>query len=176
MSQHLDLDFIENSHFSLSTFHALGAFLLCLGIVATALVIQRYQTSYEAYQTAQSTLHEIHPEKKEPVIQVESKPVPAEEIKNVREAVTLLSTPWNTLFSAIEQINMKEVALLSIEPSTKKQLVVFTGQAKNIQAALTYIERLEALPMLTQVYLQRHNVDQQDPFKPVSFTIVAQWS
>ncbi|HAJ72873.1 MAG TPA: hypothetical protein DCO68_12430 [Methylophilaceae bacterium] len=176
MRQHLDLDFVESSHFALGKLHVLSAFILCLGIAAAVLVIQRYQTSDEAYQTAQSNLHEIHPEKKEPVIRVERKPVSAEEIKNVREAVSLLSTPWSTLFSAIEQINMKEVALLSIEPSTKKQLVVFTGQAKNIQAALTYIERLEALPMLTQVYLQRHNIDQQDPFKPVSFTIVAQWS
>jgi hypothetical protein len=66
--------------------------------------------------------------------------------------------------------------LLSLEPNKKKQQLVISGQAKNILAALSYIEALENLPMLSQVFLQKHTVDQLDPFKPVAFTIVAKWS
>jgi hypothetical protein len=45
-----------------------------------------------------------------------------------------------------------------------------------MKEALYYVEALEKLPMLSQVYLQKHTIDQLDPFKPVAFTIVASWS
>jgi glycerol-3-phosphate cytidylyltransferase-like family protein len=176
MSQKLELNFVESNPFDLHKFHVISMILLCLGLVITAYTAYQYQSSNQAYEQASAALKEIKPEKKQPIVQKETKPVPVEELKQVREAVNLLSTPWNALFSAVEQIDMKDVALLSIDPSIKKQRVVFNGQAKNMQAALLYIEALEALPMLSQVYLQKHNIDQQDPYKPVGFTILAQWS
>jgi len=64
---------------------------------------------------------------------------------------------------------------LSIAPNRKKQQVVLTGQAKNMAATLQYVQALAQLNTLAQVYLLKHHIDQSDPYKPVGFTIVAQW-
>jgi hypothetical protein len=176
MSQKLEVNFVESSPFALQKFHALSLFLLCLGLAISAFTAYRYQSFSQANEEAYAALNQIKPEKKVLVVQHETKQVPLAELKQIQETTSLLSTPWNALFSAIEQVDMKDIALLSIDPSIKKQHVTFVGEAKNVQAALNFIEALEALPMLSQVYLQKHHIDQQDPYKPVGFTILAQWS
>ena len=176
MSQKLDLNFVESNPFVLQRLHTLSMILLGLGLAASIFIAYQYQSSYHAFEKAHAALNDIKPKKNIQAIPHKTKQISPEELKQIKETVSLLGTPWNTLFSAIEQVDMKDVALLSIDPSIKKKRVVLTGEAKNIQAALGFIEALEAQPMLSQVHLQQHHIDQQDPYKPVGFTILAQWS
>jgi hypothetical protein len=176
MSQKIDLDFSQNQAFSLTRFTPFNLLILLVGLLMVIYVTLLYQAKDAEYNKMQVQLDQLHPAKKPDVINADLQKIPASELKQVNETVADLSTPWDQLLSALEQVDMHDVALLSLEPSKKKRQVVFGGQAKNMQAALYYIEALERLPMLSQVYLQKHNIDQLDPFKPVAFTIVAQWS
>jgi len=96
-------------------------------------------------------------------------------LKKIRETVADLSTPWNALLGALETIQAPDIALLNLQPNKKKQQLTLTGQAKNVQKMLDYVQAVSSLKMLSNAYLQNHVVEMNDPNKPVNFTIVANW-
>ena len=176
MSKNLDLDFIQHSPFSPASVSWLGVSVFLFGLLTVFFTWQHYQTkltakneivqkinllseSTQVTPTVNSVIADISPETKTQIV----------------ATVTTLTTPWNALLIAIEQSDVKDVALLSLEPSSKKQQVLLSGEAKNLQVIMDYINRLEAQQMLAQVYLQKHNVDETNADKPVRFTVVAQW-
>lgn len=176
MSQKLNLDFAENMPFSLRNFKAINLFILIISLVIATYTMLSYQYKTDQYNKLQVKLAEIQPKKNPDRATRSTEKISVAELKQISDVVTDLSTPWKMLLEELGEVEMRDVALLSLEPSKKKQQLVLGGQAKNMQAALNYIEALEKLPMLSQVFLQKHNVDQLDPFKPVAFTIVAKWS
>lgn len=97
------------------------------------------------------------------------------EIQHANDVLRQLSLPWEPLFQAVETSTGKEVSLLGMEPDVQKHVVKITGEAKNIPAMLGYIQRLEARKEFGSVYLQNHRVQQQDPEKPVRFSVLATW-
>jgi Tfp pilus assembly protein PilN len=98
-----------------------------------------------------------------------------EEIALVRETVQRLSTPWDNLFGALETAASDDVALLSIEPDPRAGKVVISGDSKDYLAALTYVLSLSRAETLGAVQLVRHEMKQNDPQKPVAFSVSATW-
>jgi hypothetical protein len=176
MSQKLNLDFAENNSFSLQNFNAINFLILIISLLITAYTMLAYQAKADQYNKLQVELAKIQPKKNPDQATQNIEKISDAELKQISEVVNDLSTPWNELLEELGKVEMHDVALLSLEPNKKKQQLVIIGQSKNILAALSYIEALENLPMLSQVFLQKHTVDQLDPFKPVAFTIVAKWS
>lgn len=176
MSQKLNIDFARNSAFSFSHFTPINLLVLLAGMFLTSYVALTYNAKNDALNQAQSQLAKIQPAKKTDITKSDLEKIPPTELKYISDVATDLTTPWGQLLTELEQAQMNDVALLSLEPNKKKQQLILGGQAKNIQAVLNYIEALEKLPVLSQVFLQKHTVDQIDPFKPVAFTVVAQWS
>lgn len=99
-----------------------------------------------------------------------------EEIRHANEILQQLALPWGALFNVVETSNEKEIALLSIQPDAGKRVLRLSGEAKNFEALLAYIARLEQSPMLSQVYLTSHEVRLQVAEKPVRFALVANWA
>lgn len=97
------------------------------------------------------------------------------EIRHANEVLQQLSLPWGKLFQAIESSSSKQAALLSMEPDAEKDVVKLTGEAKNIEEVLGYIKRLSAQDVFSSVYLQSHQIQQQDMEKPVRFELLATW-
>lgn len=97
------------------------------------------------------------------------------EIKHANEVLQQLGLPWGKLFQAIESSSGKQAALLSMEPDAQKDVVKLTGEAKNLEDVLDYIRRLSAQEVFSSVYLQSHQVQQQDQEKPVRFALLATW-
>lgn len=95
-----------------------------------------------------------------------------QEVRRANEVLRRLSLPWDRLFQAVESASGKEVALLSIDPDLEKGVVKISGEAKNLAAALEYIQKLEKQEMFGTVYLQSHQLQRQDPEKPVRFTLL----
>ncbi len=177
MSQKLDLEFVDRPIFSLAHLSILGFIILFMGIALTIFVVQTYQSAnielaQATFQLQQSETHASKMErlKNENVVEISE-----DELKKIRETVANLTTPWDALLSALEGIQTPDVALLNFEPNRKKQMVTLTGQAKNMQTMLQYVEAVSSLKMLSVAYLQNHVVDTNDPYKPVNFTIVAKW-
>lgn len=101
--------------------------------------------------------------------------VSQEEVAVARETVDRLGLPWTKLFAALEGAASEQVALLAIEPDTKSGTVRISGDSKDYLAALTYVLNLSRADALSHVQLVRHEVKQNDPQRPVSFSISAAW-
>jgi len=69
----------------------------------------------------------------------------------------------------------KDVALLAIQPDKHKGEVVIGGEAKDVAAMLNYMRRLNDARQLSEVVLLSHQIEQQDPQKPVRFNLSAKW-
>lgn len=97
------------------------------------------------------------------------------EIKHANEVLNQITLPWDKLFQAVEWSSGKDVALLTIEPDAEKHVVKISGEAKNIAGVLNYLKHLAAQEIFNSVYLQSHQVQEQNPEKPVRFALVAAW-
>lgn len=99
-----------------------------------------------------------------------------QEIRHANEILQQLALPWGALFQVVESANDKEIALLAIQPDAGKRVLRLAGEAKNFDALLAYIARLEQSPMLGQVYLTSHEVRLQVAEQPVYFALIANWA
>lgn len=97
------------------------------------------------------------------------------EVRQANEILQQLALPWDGLFKAIESSNEKEVALLSVQPEVQRRVLKLSGEAKNFDALLGYIDRLQKNTALSGVYLTQHEIRSQDPEKPVRFSLIANW-
>ena len=99
-----------------------------------------------------------------------------EEIALARDTVERLGLPWTKLFAALESAANDQVALLAIEPDTKTGTVKISGDSKDYLSALAYVLNLSQADALSHVQLVRHEVKQNDPQRPVAFSISAAWN
>jgi hypothetical protein len=176
MSQKLDLDYVEHQAFSVTTISPWTLALCLFGLLMTLVVINQVAMLENEAKAVESILQAKSRTQQKKHTQSAPVAVYSEaELKLIRQTASELGTPWDPLLTGLENINMKEVALLLFEPNKKKQQILLTGQAKNIAIMLSYVEEVSKLPMLSKVYLQNHMIDLNDPYKPVSFTIVATW-
>ena len=97
------------------------------------------------------------------------------EIKHANEVLNRITMPWDKLFQAVEWSADKDVALLAMEPDEGKHEVKIRGEAKNIEEVLSYIRHLSEQEIFSSVYLQSHQVQQQNAQRPVRFALVAAW-
>ena len=99
----------------------------------------------------------------------------AEEIAFAAETIRRLTTPWDNLFTALESAASDDVALLAIDPDPASGTVVISGESKDYLAALSYVLYLRRAKTLANVQLIKHELRQNDPRRPVAFSISASW-
>jgi Tfp pilus assembly protein PilN len=99
-----------------------------------------------------------------------------QEVRQANDILQQLTLPWNALFQVLESTSEKQIALLAVQPDARKHIVRLSGEAKNFDALLAYIARLEQSRVLNHVYLTSHEVRTQDAEKPVRFALVANWT
>lgn len=175
MSAKLNLEFVQQPLLSSTNWLSISIFLASL--LMAALTWHGYQS--QQLKLADSALqlnrlsHQTLPISQSSKTNIAQ--LTTNETKQLAETVNMLTTPWSNLLIAIEQADMPDIALLSLEPNSKKQLVVLTGEGKNLNVVLQYIKLLQQTPILSQVYLQKHSIDQSDVSKPVRFNLLAKW-
>jgi hypothetical protein len=64
---------------------------------------------------------------------------------------------------------------LALEPDYDKKQVKISGEANRYKTIMMYISELEKKDEIGSVYLQNHDIRQDDPDRPVRFTLVANW-
>ena len=99
----------------------------------------------------------------------------ADVMKFSNRTIHQLNLPWNTLFSQLEKAKTDGVALLSVEPNTNSTAIKVVGEAINYQTMLTYVRNLSLQDALQGVYLIDHKMDEQNPDKPIRFSLEASW-
>lgn len=177
MSQKLDLNFIQQSPFSISNWSWLGLGVLLSGFVLSLFTWEMYQSKQAIYSDIERKLLVLDSQSGREKIpsHIANSDISEDKKQQIQTTVSTLTTPWAALLLGIEASDLPDIALLSFEPNSKKQQVGLTGEAKNLESLLVYIQKLEAQPMLDKVYLQKHHVEETDASKPVGFTVLAQW-
>jgi len=93
----------------------------------------------------------------------------------VRDMISRLSAPWEELFSNVESIKNKKVAILSLDPDIQTGQLTIAGEAKDYAALLTFVAQLRNKKAFADVFLQRHEVKQDDPQHPIAFAVSMRW-
>lgn len=106
--------------------------------------------------------------------QVEREQLQAE-LKAANRIIDKLALPWDALFRAIESAADGQTSLLSVEPDTEKKTLRIQAQASDLPAMLAYQARLNALPLIRHAHVVSHQLQVQEPARPVRFELLAEW-
>jgi hypothetical protein len=177
IGQKLDLDFIQDPFFSPFSFGWLGLLTLVAGLLMANFTWQQYHDKQDKLAEISSKLSQLNQplqQKKLTTTFVQADISPEQKFQ-INATASALAMPWDALFSALEESDTKDVALLGLEPNSKNKQIILTGEAKNLPAVLNYVSQLETQSMLDKVYLQKYNIDETNVSKPVKFTVLAQW-
>lgn len=92
-----------------------------------------------------------------------------------RKLLDASKLPWDSLFTALEAADGKDVALLAVTPDPQRRQVKIHAEARNLDAMLAFQRQLQRSTGLAQVVLADHTVMKDLPFTPVRFHILALW-
>ncbi|WP_295993253.1 PilN domain-containing protein [Rugamonas sp.] len=102
-------------------------------------------------------------------------PIPAPQAAFVNAAIMQLNLPWRDLQDAVAAATPPNVALLALEPDARKQLLKLSAEARNADDMVAYIEQLKQQELFSSVVLTRHEINEQDPNRPLRFDLEAVW-
>lgn len=146
--------------------------LVLAGALAVAGVLSLH------YQTIQIELERL--ETTGGLVSAERRPTRAvtkerleDEVKNAETVVRQLTLPWATLVETVEQASTRDVALLQLQPDAQQRLLRLTAEARHQEAMLEYLRRLMAASALVDVHVISHQVQQEDPQRPIQFAVQA---
>jgi Tfp pilus assembly protein PilN len=101
--------------------------------------------------------------------------IPAPRIDAINAAVAQLNLPWQALFESLEKTKPQNIALLSLEPDGKKRVLRILAEAKQSDDMLDFVRILREQPQFSDALLTRHEINIQDPNRPLRFTLEATW-
>lgn len=156
----------------------LSIVLLLVGGLLAADVWYEYSALRDQLETAESRLQQA--ERRAERLDAgrrDSRPenvFTADESKALRQAIAAIRIDWEGLYHSIDQAVSEDVSLLAIRPNAAGKTVQISGEARDMAAALAFVEALRRAP-LAQVVLLSHQVKQNDPQHPIIFEIAATW-
>jgi Tfp pilus assembly protein PilN len=101
--------------------------------------------------------------------------VPEAQANAVNAAVLQMNLPWRALHDAVQSATPASIALLALEPDAKKSSLRITAEARSSDDMIGYIEELRRQDWFSSVGLVRHEINEQDPNRPIRFQIDAGW-
>lgn len=96
-----------------------------------------------------------------------------EAVRDAEAVVRRLALPWATLVRALERASTRDVALLQLQPDADARLVKLTAEARHRAAMFDYVRRLASTEGLSEVHVVSHEVQVDDPQRPVQFAVQA---
>ena len=97
----------------------------------------------------------------------------AEESKRAEAVVRELTVPWAALLRSLEEAAMRDVAILQLQPDAHLRVLKLTAEARNQEAMFQYLRRLAAAKNLGETHLVSHQVQRDDPQRPIQFSVQA---
>ena len=86
-----------------------------------------------------------------------------------------LVVPWERLFDAIEDADPGGLGALALTPNARDRTLRLTGEARDLNELLAYVDRMGAQSLLGEVHLQGYNTVVRDGHTVLSFTLAAVW-
>ena len=153
--------------------HWPGALLLAASLGAAAWLGAGYyqlQAELDRIQTAAGMA--AAPERRAPVKAVPPERL-AEETKRAEAVVRELTVPWAPLMRSLEEAASRDVAILQLQPDAQLRVLKLTAEARNQDAMFQYLRRLAASRNLSETHLLSHQVQRDDPQRPIQFSVQA---
>ena len=148
-----------------------GYALLAVSLVVAGEMTQRYrdtQVELERHAATQGMLNV-----KRPALPRASKQRVDEEVKEVDAVMRQLTLPWGPLIESIESAGTQDIAILQLQPEAQQRVLRIMGEARTQDAMVDYLKRLADARGFGQVHLLSHQVQQDDPQRPVQFAAQA---
>jgi Tfp pilus assembly protein PilN len=101
--------------------------------------------------------------------------IPEVQAAFVNGAIMQLNLPWRELQDAVLAATPRTVALLAMEPDPRKRILKITAETKNSDDMVDYIAALKEQESFSGVVLTRHEINEQDPNRPLRFQLEATW-
>jgi Tfp pilus assembly protein PilN len=101
--------------------------------------------------------------------------VPEAQANAVNAAVLQLNLPWRALHDAVQAGTPASIALLALEPDARKSTVRITAEARSSDDMIAYVGQLQKEEWFSSVVLARHEINEQDPNRPIRFQLDARW-
>lgn len=155
----------------------LGLLLLAVAVCVIVWVFQqqqKLQLAHDGLDQAISQLAVQNQAQQKPVVKTDDT-VTRDGAVQAQWITDQLAFPWEPLFQALEKSQQPDIALLSLQPDTKKMQVKLGGEAKDFKTVLMYINQLQASPVFSKIYLIKHEVNESILQKPIDFTLIAYW-
>ncbi len=167
MTQRLELDYVAPSHRPLWP----GLVLLALALAVALGMFARYRDARLEVVRLEAQGGLIAPERR--ASRVIPKERLDEEARAAEAVVRQLTVPWASLIASIEQAATRDVAILQLQPDAEKRQLRLTAEARHREAMFEYLRRLAASKGLDEVHLLSHQVQREDPQRPIQFSVQA---
>ena len=150
---------------------------LGIGLLVAALAMAA--ELFESYRDTQAELARLElassmaaPQRRAPSAPPSKERLDAQ-TRNAESVVRQLSLPWAALIQAIEASATRDVAVLQLQPDAETRSVRLTAQARSREAMFDYLRRLAAIPVLADPHVVSHQVQRDDPQRPIQFSVQA---
>jgi Tfp pilus assembly protein PilN len=157
----------------------LAPVLLLAGAVVAVIVAEQQRQTSAQVQARQQRLGELQQLSRRALPAIEDRetdsPELREQIKRANAVLAQMNVPWGELFAAVESAQDGSIAVLAVQPDTRERSIALGGMARNLDALLAYMNRLEATPRLADVLLASHEIKVKEPGQPVDFALTARW-
>ncbi|MTV40557.1 PilN domain-containing protein [Duganella radicis] len=170
------LNFNFSGHLSL--LQQAGKIFLLLSVVLAAYCVWKYEETEQelsVIRAHQSKLARVQSDASATRQNAEVLSAKDEEIKYANRVIDRLALPWDRLFNEMENTVDADVVLLDVAPDAERGRISFTSETRDLSTMLNYERRLAQSPLLRDVVIQSHQVQIQDPQKPVRFVVAADW-
>lgn len=101
--------------------------------------------------------------------------IPEAQATAVNLAILQLNVPWRELEDALATATPANIALLALDPDARKRILKITAEARNSDDMVGYVQVLKQQEFFSGAALVRHEIEEQDPNKPIRFQVEAQW-
>jgi autotransporter translocation and assembly factor TamB len=148
-----------------------GLAVLVFSLVVAGGLLERYRDAQQEVMRLETESGLIAPDRMP--AKTQSKASLDEEAKNAEMVVRRLTLPWASLVGTLEAAATREVAILQLQPDAEQRLLKLTAEARTRDAMFQYVERLSAAKGLAEVHLVSHQVQFEDPQRPIQFSVQA---
>lgn len=152
---------------------AAGWVLLAIALLVAVALTGHYGRLKEEQQHIRTMLMQ-QAEQQAPTANVDIK-VLEPQFERAAAVIDHLAFPWDQLFVALESSMNEDVALLSVQPDVAVGIVTLNAEARDWNAMLEYIRRLGQDKFFTDVHLVSHQIQQDDPQRPIRFVLSCAW-
>jgi hypothetical protein len=149
----------------------LGLAVLAISLAVAAGLVLRYGEAQQELQRLQTegglVLNDSRAQRPVPKERLD------EESRAAEAVVRQLTLPWATLITTVEQAASRDVAILQLQPDPDQRVLRLTAEARHRDAMFDYVRRLGAAKGLGEVHLLSHQVQREDPQRPIQFSVQA---